>query len=90
MKYTTDYIIKGFDNISKKELQIGVDGRRGFIKDADIISFIDGVEIEFMHTGRYKLKSGIIITTEKGIITTVSKTKLSINERVFKSITAIK
>ena len=90
MKYTKDHIVKGFSNISNKPLEIGVDARRGFITDSEIISFIDGVEIEFMHTGKYKLKSGIIITTEKGIITTVSKTKLSINERVFKSITAIK
>ena len=86
MKYTKDWIIKGFDNISLKPLEIGVDSRRGFIKDSEIISFIDGVEIEFMHTGKYKLKSGIIITTEKGIITTVSKTNLSTLGRIFNKI----
>jgi len=86
MKYTKDWIIKGFDNISLKPLEIGVDSRRGFIKDSEIISFIDGVEIEFMHTGRYKLKSGIIITTEKGIITTVSKTNISTLGRIFNKI----
>jgi len=86
MKYTKDHIIKGFDNISNKPLEIGVDARRGFITDSEIISFIDGVEIEFMHTGKYKLKSGIIITTEKGIITTVSKTNLSTLGRIFNKI----
>ena len=86
MKYTKDHIIKGFDNISKKELEIGVDAKRGFIKDADIISFIDGVEIEFMLTGKYKLKSGIIITTEKGVIATVSKTNISTLGRIFNKI----
>jgi len=70
-KYTKDFIIKGFTNISKRELQIGVDAKKGFVKDADVISFINGEIIDFPHTGKYQLKSGFIMTTRKGIITKV-------------------
>ena len=70
-KYKKDFIIKGFTNISKRELQIGVDAKKGFVKDADVISFIKDEIIDFPHTGKYQLKSGLIITTQKGIITKV-------------------
>ena len=70
-KYTKDYVVKGFSNISKRELQVGVEDKIGFVVGADVISFINSEIIDFPHSGKYQLKSGLIITTQKGIITKV-------------------
>jgi hypothetical protein len=84
-KYIKDYVVKGFSNISKRELQVGVEDKKGFVVGADVISFINSEIIDFPHPGKYQLKSGLIITTQKGIITKVESTKHKKIQQKFKS-----